>query len=666
MRFRASLAESSRHLAALAAYALLAVAFTWPLARHFSSMYLGNGDITTGAWNIWYFRHALRFGGNLLWTDYQYWPYGANLLLHHDTLFYDAIGYFLLPRWGMTATYNAISLFSLVLAGWGTLLLCRDNGLSWPASLLAGGLFAFGPGSIRVLEAISCLDYSCLHVLPFFVWTLTRALRTRALRDAALAALCLTWVWLSNYYYFMFCLLLIAFLYFWNERPLSASAQRRASSGPARAALAVLALAAAACAWLAWRSGQRQFHGRGGALELLRYVAPYAGFWGCALAALAVRYKPRLRLKRAAFSWPSLSPYVALISIYAAMNLPFIVCVLHFWRNGDLAAPLSPWRGGGNATEIAWMFLPGYYNPLWGGAVRRLGAWLHLGYVPMGGPAGASYSGSSLGFLPLLAAWWLWRQKPERRQVRLWYAAAAFSFAMTLGPWIKIFGVDTYLPMPFYFAPLLPFFDGMQTGMRFHVFIMLFLCLIFAAAYDRLRGRLPSRERAALLAVTLGLLAFESAARVSMIGLSVPPLYARLRQRPYGALLRIPAGAIFNGLSAEGGMGRAFDPIYQMIHEKPIVGGYLTRVSRLTYDAMRGDPFLTALVAAQAGAAPAAVLSDARASRWLRQSRVRYVLVDPKQPPALLRVVSRWPLRLLDQGGGRKLYEVEPARPLQR
>jgi hypothetical protein len=122
-------------------------------------------------------------------------------------------------------------------------------------------------------------------------------------------------------------------------------------------------------------------------------------------------------------------------------------------------------------------------------------------------------------------------------------------------------------------------------------------------------------------------------------------------------------GAVFNGLSGNGMIGRpGIDIGWQPAFEKPIVGGYLTRVARRQYARVTGDPGLRALVAAQAGAAPAPVLTDrARAARWLSDLRVSYVLVrDDAVPGALRATISKtWPLTRLDAGDGFTLYAVK-------
>jgi hypothetical protein len=64
-------------------------------------------------------------------------------------------------------------------------------------------------------------------------------------------------------------------------------------------------------------------------------------------------------------------------------------------------------------------------------------------------------------------------------------------------------------------------------------------------------------------------------------------------------LLELPVGAR-DGTSSVGNF-TARSQFYQTFHEKPLVGGYLSRVSRKRIDAMRSNAMIDALIDPQRG-----------------------------------------------------------------
>ncbi|MBI4346112.1 MAG: hypothetical protein HY553_04615 [Elusimicrobia bacterium] len=642
--------------ACLGGLAFLAALFSLPLAPHFSTHYLAaGGDYDVFVWNIWYFRHALTHGLSLFWSDYVYWPYGANLILHHYTLSHDAIAYVLQPLVGLTRTYNLLYLGGVVAGGLGVFLWLRRWGAAFAASFAAGACYAFSPVTLLAFHSGTSLDNLSLHVIPFFVWALANAAERRSLGSMGLVALALSWVWTCNYYYFMMCLLLTALVYLLWERPLSVTVERRA---PGALAPVLNVLVAALGAFVLYRiaQGQRQFHGQGGARQLIVYVLPYVAFWGALGLRLLASWRLRVSLDLRALGLKALAPYAGSLAVWAALNAPLIVTSLYLMRTGDYGTTPSPWRGGGNPVDPVWGLLPHPWHPVWGGLIQRLFDSGVIGNVPGAPP------NSSLGLLPLAAAWWLWRRRPKDRFVRLWFAGFAFSLVLNMGPWLKLLGVHLYLPLPFYFIHLLPLFNNLQQGIQFNKFISMFLALVFGAALTEYGKARPGRARWAPWAA-LALLAAEFAHTGAPLRTAeVPPIWERLRSQPYGAILPVPVGATFNGVSAQGYLGRGWLPErFQAVHEKPMVGGVLGRVSRRSYDQMRSDPFFQTLVEAQdSGRIPAAFKNPKWVAAQLSRLDIGYVAVDASITPAPLAKVieTAWGLERLDREGDIRLFSV--------
>ncbi len=649
------------YLGAATGFCALAVLWSWPLPGVFFTHFVGasriSSDFSVYAWNLWYFSYALTEGLNPLWTDHLYWPYGGNLILHHYSLFHDMLAYFLQPRLGLPGTYNLLVLLGLAVGAFGAFLLARDWGASWGPAFVAGAAFGFAPATTNTLIQGTSLDNLGLYGLPYFVWFLMRADRDGRLRDAFLAALALTWVWTYNYYFFLFSVTLIPVLYAALRRPLSLEATRRAASPAMKVARRFLEtglVLAFAAVLRALAQGQVEWHGDGSFGRLLAYVAPYLVFWGLLAARLGLGWMVRVRFNAEAYRPKALAPYLGIFGLWVAINFPMILAVLYFMATGDYGTTPRPWRGGGMPFDPLSLLINEPYHPLWGGAIRALG--------PYGISLGLGQA-VSLGLLPLAAAAWLWKQRPKDPWVLAWMAGAVWTAVLTMGPWLKLAGVHTYLPLPFYFLHLLPVFNNLQHGYNCVKLTNLFLALILAAALTEIRRRLPARRAAWVPAAALLAVAFEFAhSGLPAESFEAPPLLGRIGNLPRGAMLPLPVGAVFNGLSATGAIGRStLMAHHQAAFRQPIVGGTLWRVSRRVYERMLADPFLQDLIAAQNGGAPSARLRDrASVSRYLRENRLTYVLIDISDTPAALQaaVGNRWPLKLIDQDERRRLYRV--------
>ncbi|MCX5796753.1 MAG: hypothetical protein NTY77_14760 [Elusimicrobia bacterium] len=639
----------------LLGYLALTLLYYRPLAFHFLSSMAGRaGDNSADLWNMWYFRYSLvTLHANPFWTDTLYWPYGANLLTHGYGLAHNLVAFFLLPWLGPPATHNVICVSIAALAGYAVFLMATDWGAPKGIAFVSGALYTFNPFTEGVMLCGGAFDYRNSHVIAIFVWMLCRAIRGRRLRDAILAAGALTWVWACCYYYFMFCCLLIPVFFLWLERPFEPQLVRRPVSSRVRVCSRLSD--AAMVASLLWvlhslAQGQREFHGAGTARALFGYVMPYLVFWGLLFLRLALIWSVKVRVSLAAFRQQSVMPYLAVIACWAALNWPMVGASLFLMGSGDYITNMHPWRGGGNPTDLLLMLAPNSYHPIWGRSVSAFLARLHLGpSIP-------------LGYLPLAGAFVLWRwQGFKDKWTSLWFFGAIFSFIMTLGPWLRLCSVHTYLPLPFYFLHLLPIFNNIQVGAEFIMFVALFLALLFSEFLKEAVRRVPPRLAAVVPIAAFLILAAEFVpVRANMLDFNIPPLIERLGQRPDGAMLTIPYGAVFDG-TPEGALGVAWlDMSLQLVHHKPYVGGALGRVAQRTYLAMRGDPFLQAILRVQAGGdSPPLLLDRKRTAEYFRSMRLRYVLVSASRTPEKLqRVIGRWPLESIDSEGDLRLYSV--------
>jgi hypothetical protein len=107
------------HAIPLLIYSALSLAYTWPLARDFTTRILGivPADARKGIWLIWHFKEWLLGRDSLFYTQTLYYPAGISTLV-------DGVGplsgVFALPfwHWGAIAAYNGTILIGFCLTGY--------------------------------------------------------------------------------------------------------------------------------------------------------------------------------------------------------------------------------------------------------------------------------------------------------------------------------------------------------------------------------------------------------------------------------------------------------------------------------------------------------------------------------------------------------------------
>jgi len=220
----------SLHLAALLAYLLATLVFTWPLALNFTAAIPGDGfDGWQNYWNLWWLKQALvERQVNPLFTDILYHPTGVGLYFHTLNPFNGLATLPVQLAFGLIPAYNTVVLLSWTLAGYGMFLLTRwligveGHGHSFPPGgwrafvtdfappFLAGLIFTFSP--FHMAHLLGHMQVMSLQWIPFYVLFLARSLlnsrRDRPwLRSALLAGLFLVLAGLCDWYFVLYLLL---------------------------------------------------------------------------------------------------------------------------------------------------------------------------------------------------------------------------------------------------------------------------------------------------------------------------------------------------------------------------------------------------------------------------------------------------------------------------
>jgi hypothetical protein len=223
-----------------------------------------------------------------------------------------------------------------------------------------------------------------------------------------------------------------------------------------------------------------------------------------------------------------------------------------------------------HSTDLLAFLLPNIYHPLWGAWASeifhaRLVRWYIVGGV------------ATLGYVPLALA--VGGILGERQRSRLFLVIFACFFLLALGPYLQVYGINSYeagtpIPLPYLLFYQLPLMSFQRVPSRFVVGVLLALAVLaglgirWLAQQPAVRG-MPQWAQRGCLALLALLVLFEfwprPFERMPVGPNQVSPFYQRLSAAGgAGALLELPH--LDN-----------YSLFYQTYHQRPTMGGKISR-----------------------------------------------------------------------------------------
>ena len=645
------------HAGAVLAYAVVAIAFTWPLAANLDTRLTGGtgGDTGVYVWNQWVFRHEV--------VENRSSPYftetifgaerAANLSLHNYTSFQNLIAVPLMRFFGVVATFNIVHLLMTMLTAYSTFLLARHVTRSTAESWLAGLLLAWSP--LLVTRGMGHFSLVAAAPLAIFLLVLMRADGHERMRDAALLGLTMAWAATTDVYYAVYCLLIGAI--FLVARVVSIAPSPEAGHARAvRWGLDVLILCLGGLiATMAVSGGwELQFQGR--SLRMRSLYTPVLLLTVLVLARAAFGLRASLAPLTRIDLWRFARLTTATGVVGAAVISPVLYAAALRLAGGEFTRPHIFWRSSPPGVDLLALFLPNPNHPL---SPAAIGAWLASrpnGYLE-------NVASIPLVALGVLAVAWRLGWKPSR-----WWLGLGLLFGyLALGPFVHVAGVNTYVPGPWAFLRYVPLVGLAHTPARFSVVMMLALAVMVAGALTWLGRRYPAR-RPLILGSVGTLLLFELLpAPITLHSAEVPSLYQHVRRAPRDSkLLELPFG-IRDGTSSIGNF-TARTQFYQTLHEKAIMGGYLSRLSSRRIEDLRADPVRNALaILSENGRLTEQQESEllARGPAFIKAWNVRHVVIDRAMSSEVLAGMAIKAFRLdhVETNGPLSLYVTGATSP---
>lgn len=638
-------------LAALLGYAFIAVAFSWPLVLHLNTFLTGPPDGDTGVyvWNQWVFRHELLVHRQLpFFTDsiFSMTP-EVNLSLHNYTAFQNLLALPLLGLLGVVATFNVIFLLMSVLTGYSTFLLARHVTGRFAEAWLAGLLFAWSP--LLVTRGMGHFSLVAAAPLAIFLLVLMKADGHERFRDAVALGVVVAWAATSDAYYAVFCLLIGAV--FLVARVVAIHNSPQSGRGrAARWAVDVLLLCAAGLVGAIAITGGWTSSIFGFPISARGLYTPVLIMSGLAFLRLGwhLRASPRPGAGPEARRLAFLTVAAGLVA--AALLSPVLYAVGERLTAGELKSPGVLWRSSPGGVDLLALVLPNPNHPLTPQVIANWLATFQGGYLE---------AVVSIPFVALITLGVAWRK--GWRASRWWTALAITFGALALGPFLHVGGINTYVPGPWALLRFVPVLGLTRMPSRFSVVMMLAVAVLFAAALAWLCRTYP-RQRRLMLAIVGALLLVELLpAPLTLHSAAVPRFYERVAAAPSDVrVLELPTG-IRDGTSSVGNF-IARSQYFQTMHEKPLIGGYLSRVGGRSIADVRRIDMLDALIVLSEGGRlaeerEAALIAGGPA--FIREANLGFVIVDRLRSsrPLIDFATRALHLQFVDRDGVFELYQ---------
>lgn len=644
-------------LAVVLGYVLVASAFTWPLLAQLGTHLTGDpgGDTSVYVWNQWVF-HQEAFRGNN--------PFGTEQILslteridlsqHNYTVFLNLLAFPLISLFGVVASFNLVYLLMSVLTSLMTYGLARAaTSATRIEAFLAGVAFAWSP--VLIARSTGHFSLAAAAPLPAFVWALVHAEKHRTAGSAALVGLCMAWAALCDAYYGVYCVMITA-LYVATTVVRVSRAPAPATRRPWVWLLDVLIVCfGGLVVGLAL--------GRGGNFEVLGISVHMRSLYTPVLvltvliaARLAVWWRPRLTRV------PDLGPLplkAALVGVIACVGplAPVLYGTVEGIVDGRFVSPRIFWRSSPRGVDLLSLITPNPSHPvmrLLFGDEQLLAPTRFVEYT-------ASFS--LVALFVVAAAAWAARFRPK---AGWWVLTVGFTM-LALGPFIYIAGSNTHVPGPWallrYVTPL----SLARTPTRFAIVAALGLAILLAGALAALGTRWPHRRRAitglvgVLLAVELW------PAPRTLYSAAISSVYGTIAQDPRDVrVLTLPFG-IRDGVSSIGNF-RPRSQFNQTVHEKRLIGGYLSRISPRRVEKMRAEYPTLAVLMKMSEPQPLTAEDEStlltRGKGFVSGARLGYVVIDHRFVPeeSVNAVIDAWNLEEVQRDEHLTLYRPAAGR----
>jgi hypothetical protein len=325
---------------------------------------------------------------------------------------------------------------------------------------------------------------------------------------------------------------------------------------------------------------------------------------------------------------------------------------VHLFIEGNYVSQPYQWRSAPAGVDVATLLLGNPFHLLWGERVRRVYGALHID--PIEASAWMPIAAVVLAAVALAAH----ARETVVRQMVLF--AAVFAI-WALGPWLIAFGSRTPLMLPAIAVRYIPVVANARIPGRAMAVVYLAMAMLAAIGTASLLARSgAARVCGWCLAVVVFLECLPAPPPV--FSPDTPSRYAALKDDPIeGAVCELPLG-IRDGFGEVGTFDSAV-LLHQMVHERPIVGGFVARLPPTILRRYSDMPVIGSFLRLSSGAPLAGErtnLTPTEAATALASEGVAFVVLDTHRasPDLIEYVQSNIALERIADEQGRIFYRI--------
>jgi hypothetical protein len=617
----------------LSAALAFALVWTFPLVQSPGGRILGAGagDNVTFLWNLWWMRQAIADPSlDFFHCELIFAPWGTPLVLHTHTALPAFIAATLLRPLPLALAQNSIIWAALAANLCAMYALALQRTGDRQASFAGALVFAGSPFLVAHLHG----HWNLVHLwpLPLVVLATSRATKqSRGTGDppymtgawAAATGVLLAITAYTDYYIALFAAVLFAMVVADRLVAVSTTIQTRrwtllAGLFAALAAIAfVLALAIHFSGGTSLGAGTLR-------ISVRTVTNPLRAAWIALIAAALALWRPGLRLawrdeasRRRAIACMTVASGVGLVLV-----APLLWHAAHLIAAGDYASETWRWRSGPRGVDVATILLGSPFHPVVGPHVGA--AYRALGLDPI-------EQIGWMGVAPVVLAIFALRRRRQDslKWGLLWLGAVVWSF----GAFLSVAGVDIGLPLPQIVQRFLPIVSNARMPGRVMAVAFLALAMLTAIGTAALRERLrPGAARVAGAALCAAVLVDFWPAPFPTMAPDTPAVYADVAVLGDGPVAELPLG-IRDGFGEQGRLDHAA-LYHQSVHGRPMVGGFVARLSPSLRSRYLNEPIISSLLKLSGGVplSTGERVRDRHLARGLLQQwKLRVFIVDTRE-----------------------------------
>jgi hypothetical protein len=222
------------------------------------------------------------------------------------------------------------------------------------------------------------------------------------------------------------------------------------------------------------------------------------------------------------------------------------------------------------------------------------------------------------------------------KEAKFWAVSGLIFFILTLGPYLRVMGVNTQIPLPYLLLHrYVPFFSFTGIAERFDIMLAFCLAILTALAVKTLSGKINSSRLRIVLATIIGILIIIEYLEIPYTTtlVKVPEFYLRMAEEPDEyAIIDIPHHFSMAFL------------YFQTIHRKKMVLGHVSRTPKKSTEFLRSIPVISDLFFLEEEESN--YPEPAKFARSIfDRNNIRYIILRPIKRKELLEIEDELPPR---------------------